>query len=61
MRLQQSIRLLFDKSDREKDDAREVQSLKKINDVVDRMYKVYGYMPESANEFLRYMGTALNW
>ena len=38
----------------------DVEQLKKINDVVDRMCKVNGYMPESANELLRSVGTLLN-
>ena len=34
--------------------------LKKVNEVVDRMCKEQGYIPESANELLRYVGTLLN-
>ena len=38
----------------------DVEQLKKINEVVDRMCKEQGYTPESANELLRYVGTLLN-
>lgn len=34
--------------------------LKKINDVVNRMCSDQGYIPESANELLKYVGTLLN-
>ena len=38
----------------------DVEQLKKVNEVVDRMCKEQGYSPESANELLRYVGTLLN-
>lgn len=38
----------------------DAEQLRKINEVVDRLCKEHGYIPASANELLRYVGTLLN-
>ncbi|MDE2125891.1 MAG: protein prkA [Armatimonadetes bacterium] len=38
----------------------DIEQQKKVNEVVERMCREQGYVPESANELLRYVGTLLN-